>query len=580
MTIHLQSSEPVTKTPTGITGFDEITGGGLPRERTTLIVGGPGAGKTIFGLQTLVNGARQFGEPGIFVAFEEHTQQIVRNAASLGWDLPTLEKKDLFFLNARPSADVITAGQFDLTGLLAGLEAKAREMGARRIVFDSVDVLLSLLDDPAAERREVYRIHEWLGDSGLTGLISARFSGEAPLLSQRYGFVQFMADCVVLLSHRTQDRVSLRALQVLKYRGSGFAEAEVPILIGPQGLDVANLGAMEMDYPASRERVSTGVARLDQMLRGGYHRGSSVLITGAPGTTKSTLSGAFVEAACRRGERALLVSFDESANEIVRNLASVSIDLAPHLAGGSLLIHAARTEAGSAEMHLVTLRRLIETHRPDCMVIDPLSAMIKAGGLIPAVSMAQRLIYLAKTRSITLVCTSLLEGENYTEASPLQVSTVADTWIHLEYLVRGGERNRTLSVVKSRGTGHSDQVRELVLSDDGVDLADVYISGGEVLMGTLRWEREAQDEAEHAHARAELAQRRKASELAQAEAQARLEVARQELEARRAELAALEVQTRVYEQAWREHSAGLEARRSVEGESSATRRADAPQGEI
>jgi circadian clock protein KaiC len=580
MTQQTQSPQPVVKTPTGIDGFDDITGGGLPRERTTLVVGGPGTGKTIFGLQTLVNGARQFGEPGIFVAFEERTQQIVRNAASFGWDLPALEKKDLFFLDARPTADVITAGQFDLNALLAGLEAKVKQMGARRIVFDSVDVLLTLLNDPAAERREVYRIHEWLATSGLTGVVSARFSGEAPLLSQRYGFVQFMADCVVLLSHRTQDRVSLRALQVLKYRGSGFAEAETPLLIGPQGLEIASLGTTAMDYPASEERISTGVDRLDAMLRGGYHRGSSILITGAPGTAKSTLSGAFVDAACRRGERALLVTFDESAAEIVRNLASVSIDLAPHLACGCLRIHAARTEAGSAEAHLMKLRHLIEEQRPDCVVIDPLSAMIKAGGLIPAVSVAQRLIHLTKTHSITLLCTSLLEGESDTEASPLQVSTVADTWIHLSYLVRGGERNRALSVVKSRGTGHSDQVRELVLSDAGIDLADVYTAGGEVLMGTLRWEREAEVAAEREREHAELKQRRKALELAQTEAQARLEIAQREMEARHAELAVLEVEIKAYEQAWRKRSTGLEARRSVDGEPSAMGHADAPKGKI
>ena len=563
MTDKNQQPAPVAKAPTGIEGLDEITGGGLPRGRTTLIVGGPGTGKTVFGLQTLVNGARQFGEPGIFVAFEERAHQVVANAASFGWDLPALEAEQLFFLDARPTADVIAAGQFDLTGLLAGLEAKGRQMGARRILFDSVDVLLSLLDDPLAERQELYRIHDWLAHSGMTGLVSARFADEPQLLSQRYGFVQFMADCVVLLSHRTRDRVSLRTLRVIKYRGSGFAEDETPLLIGPRGLEVASLGTSEMDYAVSTERVSTGVSHLDQMLQGGYYRGSSVLITGAPGTAKTSLGGAFVEAACRRGERAMLISFDQARDEIVRDLASISIELAPHLAEGRLRVRSVRTEAGSAEVHLMTLRRLIEEHEPTCVVVDPLSAMVKAGGLISALSVAQRLIHLAKTRGITLVCTSLLDGDGQQEGTPLQVSTVADTWIQLSYHAQGGERNRALSVVKSRGTGHSDQVRELILSDEGITLADVYTAGGEVLMGTLRWEREAEQQVERERVQAQIERRRKELELAQTETEARMAIAQRELEAHHAELTELRLEQEARERTWHERRAGLQERRST-----------------
>ena len=575
---HLSAS-PVSKAPTGIRGFDEITRGGLPRGRTTLVVGAPGTGKTVFGLQTLVNGARQFGEPGIFVAFEERTRQVVVNAASFGWDLPALEEKQLFFLGARPTTEVITAGQFDLTGLLAGLEAKAQEMGVRRIVFDSVDVLLSLLDNAQAEQRELYRIHDWLARTGMTGLISARFAGASPFHSQRYGFVQFMADCVILLSHRTCDRISQRTLRMIKYRGSGFSENEAPLLIGPQGLEVAGLRTEEMAYPTTDARVPTGVRRLDQMLQGGYYEGSSVLVTGAPGTAKSTLAGAFVEAACQRGERALLVSFDEAANEIVRNLASVSIDLASHVAEGRLRIRALRTEAGSAEAHLMRLRRMIEEHAPRCLVIDPLSAMIKAGGLIPALSVAQRLIHLAKTYNITLLCTSLLDGDDHQEGSPLQISTVADTWIQLSYQAHGGERNRALSIIKSRGTGHSDQVRELILSDEGITLADVYTAGGEVLMGTLRWEREAELETERARLRTETARRRKELELAEAEARMRMEILQKEVEAHRAELAVLQLEEKARERAWHEHRDGLQERRQVGEDTAATEPEASQQGE-
>jgi circadian clock protein KaiC len=297
------------------------------------------------------------------------------------------------------------------------------------------------------------------------------------------------------------------------------------------------------------------------MLRGGYHRGSSVLVTGGPGTAKTTMGGAFVEAACRRGEQALLVSFDEAAEEIVRNLASVGIRLGPHRSGGLLRIHAVRTRGRSAEEHLMKLRHLLDEYKPKCVVVDPLSALLKAGGAVSALSVAERLIHLVKTRGSTLLCTSLLEGDAQQEGTPLQVSTIADTWIQLSHPARGGERNRALSVVKSRGTGHSQQVRELLLSDGGVELADVYSADGEVLMGTLRWEREMEVESERERMRAEVARRRKELELAEAEAEARMATLRRELEALRAEVGALEAERADREQVWRERRSELRAPR-------------------
>lgn len=520
------------KTPTGIPGFDRSTYGGLPRGRTSLIVGGPGSGKTVFALQTLVNGARQSGEPGIFVAFEESSRQIVANAASFGWDLPALEEEKLFFLDARMSLDAITAGQFDLAGMLASLEAKAHQMGARRIVFDSIDVLLTMLEDPVLERREIYRVHEWLQKTGLTGLVTTRIGTVDPLRSERYGFMQFMADCVVQLSHRLEERVSLRTVRTVKYRGSGFAEKAFPIVIGPRGIEVGVAEEFEPTYQASIERVSTGIERLDTMLDGGYYRGSSALISGAPGTAKSTLCGSFVEAACRRGERALYVSFDEAASEITRNLASVGIKLAPHVESGLLEIYSVRTEARSADQHLMRLRALMAEHAPRCVAIDPLSAMIKAGGEVVAMSVAERLISLTKSRGISLLLTSLLSGDTpEMEATPIAISTIADTWIHLSYVVKAGERNRALTIIKARGTAHSNQVRELILSDEGVTLTDVYNTGGEVLMGTLRWQKEEEMKAAEARREADLRRRERELALAEAEARARMEVIQREIEA-------------------------------------------------
>ncbi|HXG70953.1 MAG TPA: ATPase domain-containing protein [Gemmatimonadaceae bacterium] len=286
-----QERPQLAKAATGITGFDEITGGGLPRHRTTLVLGTSGAGKTIFALETLVNGGKEHNESGIFIAFEENSRQIVENAATFGWDLPGLEADKLFFLDAKLPADIVQMGDFDLTGILTALSSKAGEMSCKRIVFDGIDVLLAMLNDPAAERREMYRLHEWLLASGITGIITGKADPSDGSTGDRYAFMQFMVDCVVSLHHRLVDRVSLRGLRVLKYRGSGFAENEFPLIISPKGMQVATFGQTEMQHEVSKERVSSGIAALDTMLGGGYYRISSVLVTGAPGTAKTTLAG-------------------------------------------------------------------------------------------------------------------------------------------------------------------------------------------------------------------------------------------------------------------------------------------------
>jgi len=552
--------------PTGITGLDEITRGGLPRGRTTVVLGGPGCGKTLLALQTLVHGARQFGEPGIFVAFEEDTRQIIRNAETFGWDLAELERRNLFFLDARTRPQDLKAGDFDLAGLLAGVAAKARSMGAKRVVFDSVDVLLALLDNLPRERQEIHRLLDWLAAEGLTGLVTGKLDDGSVQATQRYAFLQYMADCAILLSQQTVERISQRELRVLKYRGSGFAENAAPMVIGAGGLQVAHICARAQGAIVSRQRVTTGVERLDAMLDGGYYRGSSVLITGAPGTAKTTLGGAFLEAACRRGENALFVSFDEVAGEHVRNLASVGIRLAPHVASGRLRIYSARTEASSIEEHLVRIHALIRAHRARCVVFDPLSALFRAGSSATVQSAAERLLHMAKSEGITTLATSVLASMDCrTESTPIEVSTVADTWLHLSYAVHAGERNRALTVVKARGTRHSNQVRELVLGDEGITLADVYTADGEVLMGTLRWQREMADRAAETQAQVAVEREQHELKLAEAELAARLETVRRELELKRFELKAAtrdearrQVAAKRYRSTLRERRAGAE----------------------
>jgi circadian clock protein KaiC len=527
------------KIATGINGFDELSHGGLPRNRICLLKGGAGSGKTVFALQCLINAARERDEPGIFVAFEETPQHIIANAASFDWDLPALVRNKIFFMDANLSPEVVQSGEFDLGGMLAMLKAKKEEMGARWIVFDGIDVLLTLLRNANSEVREIYRIRDWLAENAVdAALITAKVDGQGSEF-RNYGFLQFMVGCVIGFELRLEYGVPLHRVQITKYRGSAFARGEFPVSFGPGGMEIAAPEPSEIKQVASAERVSAGFERLDVMLGGGLFRGSSTLITGVPGTSKTTLSGKFVEAACRRGERTLFVSFDEGADRIVRNLASVGIQLRAHTKSGLLRMYSGRTESVAAEDHLVMLKALIREHRPRCMVIDPLSAIAKAGGLTAARSVANRLIYMAKDEKITVVVTAINEGDKpETESTDLQISTIADTWIHLSYLIRGGERNRALTIIKSRGTWHSNQVRELILQDSGPMLADVYTAGGEVLMGTLRWEKEDEERNKSVRSRAEFDQKRAALEVVEADTRTRIRVLEQDLERQRVELAA------------------------------------------
>lgn len=527
----------ITKLLTGIDGFDQITGGGLPRGRTTLLLGGAGSRKTVFALRILVEGAHQDREAGIFVAFEEPARQIVANAATFGWDLPLLTKRKLFFLDAHLSPDIIKAGELDLVGMLAVLEAKAREIHATRIVFDGIDVLLSLLDDPVAERREIYRIRDWLLRTGLTGLITQKVHGAEG--DQRFSFLQFMVDRVVLLQQQVVDGAAFRTLRVVKYRGSGFAGDEFPIQLSTEGLQLTNRGPAELKYRVTSARVSTGLPRLDHMLQGGYYRGSNILISGAPGTARSTLAGLFAAAACARGERTLHVSFDEGADQIVRNLRSVRIHLAPHVKSGLLTMYSTRTRGPNIEGQLGHLLAIVRKYAPRCLVIDPLSALAMKLTHVASVDAARQFLDSLKVLGITVVNTFLMEGPGTEEGTSTGISSSADTWIHVSYVVQDGERNRALTIVKSRGTGHSNQVRELTLADNGVSLTDDYIAQGEALMGVARWQREQEEraKAKRTHVAAELTRRQ--LQLEQAEAAARLQVIQTEMDARSAEIAVL-----------------------------------------
>jgi circadian clock protein KaiC len=533
-----QSNDVLMKMPSGIEGFDDITAGGLPRGRMTVLMGGPGCGKTVLALQVLVHSAIHQRNPGIFVAFEETARRVAGNAESFGWKMQEIGDSQLFFVDAHARTDVVKAGAFDLTGLLAAVEAKAREMGAKLVVFDAIDVLLSLLDDPRAECRELYHIHEWLMRHDLTGILTTKVEDNRPV--QRYGFMPFMADCVVLLSQRVADRVAVREMRVLKYRGSTHALNPVPFVIGPKGMEVGSSNGIHPEPQPFNERISTGVERLDAMLGGGFYRGTNALITGSSGSGKSTLAGAFITAACRREERSLFISFDENSRDIVRDLASVGIDLAPHLANDQLRMETVRSESASSEEHYIRIKRLIGEWKPRCLVVDPLSALACVGGGQAARAVAERLIYLCRNAGITALFTSLLEGTDpHLETTSLHISTISDTWLEISYALQGGERNRALTIIKSRGSNHSNQQRELIFSDSGITLADPYTAGGQVLMGTLRIERENAMRAEAERKHGEIEQKRRELELIMAERDHRMEAVQRDLLIRSEELTAL-----------------------------------------
>ena len=510
-----RSHDPTPRMPTGIAGFDEIANGGLPRGGVTVVLGGVGTGKTTFGMQVLAKGAGEHQEPGILVAFEEAAERVMANTTGFVWGGEALKTEGVHVIDAQISQSVEQSGEFDLIGLLAIVAAKAEEVGARRIVFDGIDVLLSCLGTAVSIRREAFRLRDWVNESGLSAIITAKADQSGEASATEFDFLEFMADCVITLHHRVVQGIALRFVRVSKYRGSTHSGNEFPLVITTTGLEIAANASLRLSYPVSEKRVSTGVARLDAMLTGGYYRGSSILMTGVPGTAKTSLSAAFAESAARRGEKTLYVSFDEAPEQVVRNVASIGLQLAPHIEAGTLILKSLRGRAASPEAHVAQIRAFLAETEPQHLVVDPLSALFQHGFDQVSEGAALQILDVAKSRGVTMIFTSLLSTSTaLVEQTPINVSAIADTWIHVANVSQGGERNRTLTIVKSRGTAHSNQVRELVLTNHGITLADVYAVGGEVLLGTLRWEKENADQRAREAARNDAIVQRQRAELA------------------------------------------------------------------
>ena len=535
------------KSPSGIKGLDEITGGGLPTGRPTLICGAAGCGKTLMAAEFVVRGAAQYNEPGAIILFEETAEELTANMRSIGYDLDAMQSQGqlaLDFIRVDP-AELIETGSYDLEGLFIRIGHAIDSVGAKRVALDTIETLFSDIANHAILRAELRRLFRWLKDRGVTAVITGE-RGEKALT--RYGLEEYVADCVILLDHRIVDQVSTRRLRVVKYRGSAHGTNEYPFLIGARGISVLPITSLTLDHEVFSERVSTGINGLDMMLGGaGVYRGSSLLISGTPGTGKSSIAAAFVDAACARGERAILFAYEESRNQLVRNMQSIGIKLQRWIDKGLLQIEATRPTLQGLEQHLVHMYNLVSEFKPSVVAVDPISNLTSHQNDADLSLTLMRLIDFLKTQGITALFTSLNAESANTPGSQLGVSSLMDSWLWLNNIAFNGERTRTLQVLKSRGMPHSNQVREFVFSNHGVDLIDVYMFGDQVLTGTARVVHEAQVQAtsalrerDHERRMRDLTDRRKAVDAQIAalnvaeqerEGQVKFEIAREKLEA-------------------------------------------------
>jgi circadian clock protein KaiC len=498
------------KTPTGIEGFDEITGGGLPTGRPALVCGGAGCGKTLFAMSFLVHGAARFDEPGVFMSFEESTDELAQNVASLGFDLAGLiREKKLAFDHVRVErSEIEETGDYDLEGLFIRLGYAIDSIGARRVVLDTIESLFAGLANQSILRAELRRLFRWLKDKGVTAIITGE-RGEGTLTRQ--GLEEYVSDAVILLDHRVTAEISTRRLRIVKYRGSAHGTNEYPFLIDEDGIAVLPVTALSLNHAVSSERVSTGVARLDTMMGGkGYYRGTTVLVSGTAGSGKSSLSAHFVDAACRRGERAMMFLFEEAPAQVTRNMKSIGIDLQQWVDRGLVEFHAARPTTFGLEMHLSRIHRAVERFKPKVVVFDPVSSLLGVASAADVQGTMTRLVDYLKSAGITALLTSLTHGKTEMERTDIAISSVVDTWLLLVMLESSGERNRGLYVLKARGMSHSNQIREFLLTDHGVELIDVYAGARGVLTGSARLSQEAEERAAALLEEQELERRKRA----------------------------------------------------------------------
>ena len=474
------------KDRTGIPGFDEITGGGLPAGRPTLVCGSAGAGKTLFAMEFLVRGATLFNEPGVFISFEETDEELATNVSSLGFNIKQLiaDKKLLLDYVFIERSEIEETGDYDLEGLFLRLEHAINFIGAKRIVLDTLEALFSGLPNEAILRAELRRLFRWLKEKDVTAVITCE-RGEGTLT--RYGLEEYVADCVILLDNRVENQISTRRMRIIKYRGTAHGTNEYPFFIDENGFSVLPITSIGLDHKASTERISTGNSQLDTMLGGkGFYRGSSVLVSGTAGTGKSTIAAHFLDAACRRGEKALFLAFEESQQQIIRNMRSIGIDLEPYVKQGLLSFKNARPSTFGLEVHLALIHKAISDHKPQVVVVDPITNFLAIGDARQTKQMLTRLIDFLKNEQITTIFTSLTSSDNTIEDSEVGVSSLMDVWLLVKTVESNGERNRGLYILKARGIAHSNQLREFRLTEKGIELVNAYVGSEGVLMGSAR----------------------------------------------------------------------------------------------
>ena len=493
-----QSTPTATSLPkcrTGIQGLDEITGGGLPRGRPTLVCGGAGCGKTLLAAEFLVRGAVGFGEPGVLMAFEETEKELTANVASLGFDLANLVRRKKIVVDYVhvERSEMQESGEYDLEGLFVRLGHAIDSIGAKRVVLDTLEVLFSSLPNEAVLRSELRRLFRWLKEKGVTAVITAERGRES---LTRHGLEEYVSDCVILLDHRVSDQIATRHLRVVKYRGALHGTNEFPFLIGNDGVSVLPITSLALNHKVSNERIGTGIPRLDAMLGGrGFFRGSSILLTGTSGTGKTIISSNFANAAGQRGERTLFFSFEESPNQIIRNMHSIGLRLEPLVKRGLLRFHSQRPSLYGLEMHLATMFKEIAEFQPHVVIIDPITSLMDLGSVSESKGMVTRLIDYLKAGQVTSLFTSLTQGGNTPQQTEASMSSLMDSWLLLEDFEGNGERNRVLYVLKARGMAHSNQIREFLISNHGVDLVDAYIGASGVLTGSARAAQSALEKA-------------------------------------------------------------------------------------
>jgi circadian clock protein KaiC len=523
------------KSPTGIQGLDEITGGGLPKGRPTLVCGSAGCGKTLLAMEFLVRGATEFGEPGVFMAFEENIDDLTQNVTSLGFDLKELAAQGkllLDFVHIERN-EIEATGEYDLEGLFIRLGYAIDSIGAKRVVLDTIESLFAGLPNPLILRSELRRLFRWLKEKGVTAVITGERGNET---LTRQGMEEYVSDCVIVLDHRVSEQTSSRRLRVVKYRGSTQGTNEYPFLIDEDGISVLPITSLGLQHSVSTERIPTGVARLDAMLGGrGYYRGSSVLVSGMAGSGKSALAAHFSDAACRRGERALYFAFEESPSQIIRNMRSIGLDLAPWVQQGLLHFQATRPSFAGLEMQLTMMHKAVNTFQPQVVVIDPLNAFIAGENKTDVKAMLLRLADFLKGCQITALFTSLTSQHSATDATDVSISAMIDTWLVLRDIEIGGERNRGLSIVKSRGMAHSNQIRECLITSHGVELCEVYVGAGGVLTGSARRAQEALESAGQLMRKQGVERKQLELEIQRRALEAQISALRAEFEVRQAE---------------------------------------------